>query len=172
MSDDDNSGGRQSARSLLERELTLLCQSELLSEEGLRGKINHHGLTSNNTFIRKFGFFCAACGNERVTEGIIQCLLEYFPEAASATNENGWSPLHAACGNKNVTLNVIQLLIDVAPDSVRSVTNNGDTPLHVLCLSRKWDEAAAIEILKFLLQKHSEAVRHADNRGSLPPLCE
>ena len=70
----------------MESELLSYCRSELLSEEGLRTLIARHRLTphDNHNLLSDYKFFHAACKNERVTEGIIQCLLEYFPDAASA----------------------------------------------------------------------------------------
>ena len=153
----------QSAKPL-SKELRSFCKSELLSEEGLREIIDCYGIIH----VGDYKFFREACRNERVTEGIIQCLLRYFPDAASAANENGLIPLHLACYNKNVTLNIIRFLIDAAPASVRSVTNIGRMPLHCLCQNRKLDEAAAIQILKLIIEKYAEAVRHVDNNGCLP----
>ena len=146
------------------------CESETLSEDALREIIDRHELTSDDTPITlsDYEFFLDACDNERVTEGIIQCLLEYFPNAAGATDEEEWSPLHWACWNKNVTLGIIQLLVEAAPDSVSSVTSDGRTPLYNLCDKRKVDEDNALKILKFLIEKCPEIVRHADDDGNLP----
>eukprot|EP00984_Skeletonema_dohrnii_P031478 scaffold24019_cov159-Skeletonema_dohrnii-CCMP3373.AAC.3 len=104
-----------------------------------------------------------------MTEGIIRCLLEYFPDAARSTGSNGQLPLHCVCGNPNVTLKIIQLLIDAAPDSVRSEDNYGNMPLHNSCkLTKALDGAAAIEILELLIERYPAALRHADNKGYLP----
>ena len=178
----NDDGRRQSAGSLLERELLLHCQSELLSEEGLRkiiGTPNHrYNLRKTRNYnVDDYEFFYEACRNERVTEGIIRCLLEYFPDAARSTDGEEYTPthyicrltpLHDACLNKSATLKIVQLLIDAAPDSVRSEDNGSRIPLHCLCFNRTIDEMTAMEILKFLLDKHSEAVRHASDRGNLP----
>ena len=166
MSEGNNS--QQSARSLLARELMLHCQSELLSEDGIRELIDRHGLTHNNHHLSNYEFFHAVCKNERVTEGIIQYLLEYFPDAASAITWHGLEPLYCACNNKNVTLGIIQLLIDADPDSISSRDSEGSTPLHRLCRNSEMDEMAAIEILRLLIEKYPAAVRHPDNRGRLP----
>ena len=103
------------------------CKSESLSVEGLHEIIDRYGWTPNNTHhINDYGFFLAACENERVTEGIIKCLLEYFPHATGATDDVGQGPLHCACSNKSLASgNIIQLLIDAAPNSVRSKDNDG-----------------------------------------------
>eukprot|EP00574_Skeletonema_japonicum_P002718 CAMPEP_0201729230 /NCGR_PEP_ID=MMETSP0593-20130828/18406_1 /ASSEMBLY_ACC=CAM_ASM_000672 /TAXON_ID=267983 /ORGANISM="Skeletonema japonicum, Strain CCMP2506" /LENGTH=89 /DNA_ID=CAMNT_0048221541 /DNA_START=42 /DNA_END=308 /DNA_ORIENTATION=+ len=89
MSESDNR--RQSAEALT-NELALLCHSESHSESGLSEIIERHELTSNNDDTDgqyKQIFFHYACCNERVNEGIIRLLLEYFPDAAKATNQNG-----------------------------------------------------------------------------------
>ena len=169
----NNSSGHvvQSAELLLSSELGRFCESELLTEEGLREIIQRHGL-AHDEHLSDYYFFRAACSNRRVTEEMIQCLLEYFPDAASTTDDHGWKPLHIACWNKNVTPNIIQLLLDAAPASVRSVTNvtdGGWTPLHYLCSNDKVDEGNAIQILKLLIEKYPEAARHATyGQGRLP----
>ena len=156
---------------ILLEELFDCCNSDSLSEEGIRQIIEQ--LTPNDhVCVDDYGFFMAACWNERVTEGIIRCLLEYFPEASSYVDttavQAGCLPLHFACYNKSMTLNIIHLLIDAAPESVSRVDHHGWTPLHILCRNRELDEEAAIEILKLLIEKCPEAARHADNDGCLP----
>eukprot|EP00985_Skeletonema_marinoi_P018097 scaffold10048_cov66-Skeletonema_marinoi.AAC.5 len=158
---ESGSNSQQSAESLSE-ELYFYCASESLSEDGLREIIERH-----NPHVNNHDFFLEACSNERVTEGIIQCLLEYFPAAASTINVNGPVPLHLVCNNKNVTRSMVQLLIDAAPNSVRSVDEDGWMPLHHFCSCNKVD--GAIEILNLLVEKYPEALRHVDNNfGFLP----
>ena len=162
MSESGNDG-RQLGRGLF-----LYCHSDLLSEEGLRQIIERHGFIIHHD-INDYEFFFAACGNTRVTEGIIQCLLEYFPGAASASNDCGHMPLHWACNNPNMTLKIIQLLIDAEPASARSACNDDWMPLHYLCTaSSNSDEMTAIDILKLFIEKCPEVVRRANNKGSLP----
>ncbi|KAK1734147.1 ankyrin repeat domain-containing protein [Skeletonema marinoi] len=158
---------------LIEFQLNKICQCKtfnLLSEEVLRELITRHGLKPNNNLnIRDYEFFLRACCNERVTEGIIRCLLEYFPDAGSFTSTDGKTPLHLICNNTNVTRSMVELLIDAAPNSVRIVTQLGWMPLHCLCLNRKLDDETSMEILKLLIQKCPQAVRHADyDTGFLP----
>ena len=141
MSEINNSSG-QSAAELLSNELLSFCKSDSLSEEGLRKIIERH--TPNEIFPH------------------------YFPDAATATDENWLTPLHHACKNKNATLNIVRILIDAAPDSGRSVSTEGWMPLHYLCQNKHVDEASAMKILKLLIEKCPEAVRHTDNRGRLP----
>ena len=161
------SSSGQSAAESLSKELYGFCRSDLLSEEGIREIIDRHGLTTNDD-ESYYDFFFMACKNERITEGIIQCLLEYFPDAASAVGHYGQAPLHTLCLNKNMTLGIIQLLIEAAPDSVRSLNDNGDMPLHALTCNKKVDNAVAIDILKLLIEKHPEAAGRADIDGFNP----
>ena len=142
-----------------------------LSEEGLREIIKRHGLTPHNAINylnSDYKFFLAACKNTQVTEGIIRYLLEYFPDAASATDDDGESPLHRACSNPNVTPGIIKLLIDAAPDSVRVVSNLRWTPLMWLCANVELDEADSMQIIKLLIEQHPEALRHVNQFGCLP----
>ncbi|KAK1734171.1 hypothetical protein QTG54_015174 [Skeletonema marinoi] len=166
MSESDNNSHR-SAESLLTSELFDFCSSDSLSEDGLREIIERYGL-NDDRHGSDYDFFLEVCANERVTEGIIQCLLEYFPAAASTINDNGLVPLHLVCNNKNVTLNIVQLLIDAAPDSVRKEIGDGWMPLHCLCRNVDVDKTIAIEILRLLIEKCPEAIRHAENDGFLP----
>ena len=116
---------------ILEEDLTKFCRSESLSEDGLRAIIERHGIApNNNDHITNNKFFRSACRNERITEGILQYLLKYFPNAVRHAGERGRLPLHNICLNKNVTRGMVQLLIDAFPDSVRHENNKGCLPLH------------------------------------------
>ena len=168
---------------MLSNELFELCKSEFLSEDGLREIIERHVLTHHDHRVNDYKFFVLACKNERVTEGMIRYLLEYFPAAASATYNDGWAtrnrqcsghlgylPLHSVCGKKSVTLNIVQLLIEAAPDSVRQQEKFGLMPVHKICDNRDVDETTAIEILKLLIEKYPEAVQHIGGIGNYLPI--
>eukprot|EP00984_Skeletonema_dohrnii_P025454 scaffold14617_cov113-Skeletonema_dohrnii-CCMP3373.AAC.3 len=176
-------GNNSSAESMLPNELLELCKSEFLSEDGLREIIERHVLTHHDHRVNDYKFFVLACKNERVTEGMIRYLLEYFPAAASATYNDGWAtrnrqcsghlgylPLHSICGNKSVTLNIVQLLIKAAPDSVRQQEKFGLMPVHKICDNRDVDETTAIEILTLLIEKYPEAVQHIGGIGNYLPI--
>ena len=156
---------------MLMKELSDFCRSESLSEDGLRKMYDRYKLAPDKKYVcNNYGFFHSACSNGRATEGIIRCLLKYFPAAVwgRADDDRRWSPLHYACDNPNVTLSIIQPLVDTAPNSVRCVTCYDETPLHHLCFNSEVDETAAIQILKLLVEKYPEVIWHADNYGHLP----
>jgi len=154
----------------LRKELCEVCHSNSLSEDGLREILERYGCAPNNNLnIDDYFFFIVACNNELVTEGIIRCLLEYFPNAAGATIAAGLSPLQTIlCANKNVTRGMVQLLIDAYPESLRIGHNNGDVPLHTLCLNKNLEDTVAVDILGLLLERCPEAARRASDDGRLP----
>jgi ankyrin repeat protein len=171
----------QSVCALL-KELTEFCQSDLLSEDGLHEIIERHGCAPNNDDPNiNYEFFHEACRNEKVTEGILRCLLEYFPNAAKNTdgcvfngeeNVGGCTPLHIICrDNSHVTLNIVELLIDAYPDSLRHEDNKGFTPLHKLCRNEDLDDKeVGLKILKLLLEKGPESARHATITAGVLPI--
>ena len=169
-----NEGNRSQISAAVLDEWEVYCYSDSLSERGLRDRFARHGLTPGKCHNRliHYIFFDDIFRNERVTEGIFQCLLEYFPDAITHFDEDGLSPFYfaclGACSSKNTTLSFIQLIVDAAPDSVRSVNSEGCTPLHYLCENDQVDEPNALEILNLLLDKYLEAASHADDCGCLP----
>src|SRR5210317_1878481 len=169
MSRRDGNSSSQSVGALL-KELSQCCRSSgSLSKDGVREIIERHNCANNNDQnIDYYQFFRRACRNERVTEGILRYLLEYFPYAARHASERGQLPLHFICHHKNVTLGLVQLLIDAFPDSLHHEDNNGLMPLHALCLNKNLEDEVGLEILKLLVEKSPESVRHPTNRGGLP----
>jgi ankyrin repeat protein len=162
---------------LLEEELTEFCQSDSLSLDGLREIIERHGAAPKLDIDYKF--FHAACDNERLTEGILRYLLEYFPNAVRNADGyvsngeervGGCTPLHVICLNKNVTLAMLQLLVDAFPESVRHENNNGRAPLHYLCRNDNMDDGVGLKILKLLFEKYPGAVRHYAARDGMLPI--
>ena len=156
---------------LLEDELTEFCQSDSLSEDGVRAIIERHGAAPNNNDPSiDYKFFHSACDNESVTEGILRCLVEYFPNAVKAIGEEGRSPLHSICrDNKNVTLGMVQILIDAFPESLRHENNDGRAPLHCLCRNNDLDGESGLKILELLIMRCPESVKHTTKEdGDLP----
>ena len=172
MSESDDNDGCSSTDEWLADKLFEYCQSNEITEEGIHEIIQSHKESSsdNNHEVSDHQFFRVACSNERVNEGIIRCLLEYYPDAALIVDvaDDRRLPLHYACENNNVSIGIIRLLIDAAPDSVPHEESKGHLPLHCLCGNTNLDEATALEILNLLLEKHPESIRHETNEGHLP----
>ena len=202
MSESDNNG-QQSAegwfefQSFQKRKITIskfeanpddlklleYCGSEHLSLEGLREIITErYGFPPNIDNLYNYDFFRKACGNERVTEEIINFLLECFPDAANFDYDS--SALHCACRNSNMTLNIIKILIDADPLSVELFDGDNNLPLQCLCEKNNMDEETEIEILELLIEKYPEAVEevriphldedlpiHIASRTKFPEFC-
>jgi ankyrin repeat protein len=149
-------------------ELSEFCRFWSFSEDGLKEIIERHGCTPNHPPIDNYDFFYLACENKKVTEGILQYLLEYFPDAASAIAEGDLTPLHVICRNKNATLDMVQLLIGASPDSLHHRDRARMTPLYCFCFSRNFGDEVGLEILKLLLEKCPESVRDVARSGYLP----
>ncbi len=153
---------------ILVGELVKFCLSDSLSEDGLREIIERH---KNNLNIDDYEFFLEACYNELVTEGILRYLLEYFPNAVSATDEDdGATPLDRLCHNKNATLRMVQFLIDAHPESLHREDNDGYIPLHKLCINENLEDTTAVDILGLLLERYPEAVRRVENKYGATPI--
>ena len=156
----------------LSDELLLFCQSDSISMEGLRQIFESYGMTANDSgHINDYKFFLHACSNEHVDEELIRCLIEFFPDATSAINVHGITPLHFACSNKSITPSIIQLLIKANPSSCQVADENGDLPLHYFCAARSMNDSVAVEILKILLKECASSTQHANNKGMLPIHC-
>jgi ankyrin repeat protein len=167
----DNMSGNRRSTIALRKELFQLCRSESLSEDGLREILERYGCAPNNedyNIIDDYNFFFAACRNEFVTEGILRCLLEYFPRAAFDTCSEGSTPLHEMCFVPHVTRGMVQLLVHASPESLSRVDNAGNTPLHILCINRDIADSTAVDILSLLLERCPGAVRHATTNSALP----
>jgi len=153
----------------LEVELIKCCQSESLSEDGLREILERYRCApKNNHHHHHVEIIICACHNELVTEGILRCLLEYFPDAAGDICSEGVTPLHELCFFPHVTRGMVQLLVDASPESLATTTNVGNTPLHILCINKKLDESTAVDILGFFLERCPEAAQRAGEEGLLP----
>ena len=89
MSQSDDNHSQQLAK-LLADELFEYCESDTISEEGIHKIIEHHkeSTPNNNLSVSDYEFFHSACSSAKVTEGIIRCLLEYFPAAAATDDED------------------------------------------------------------------------------------
>ncbi len=94
--------------------------------------------------------------------------VENFPGAGTFIDNIRNTPLHYICFNKNITLNIVGALIDAFPASVRNKNNKGGFPLHYLCDKKNLDDEVGLDILKLLLEKCLESVRHAAEGGKLP----
>ena len=162
--------GTTSTDKLLDELYDLSQSSEPLpSVDGLGEIIESYGCKQNsNIHSEDCVFFIEFCCNPFVTEGILRCLLGYFPSAASAVSSIGITPLQMLCFNENATLNMVQLVVDACPESLDRGDNDGFTPLHFLCNNKDLEDTTALDILAFYLERCPEAAQRVDEGGRLP----
>ena len=148
------------------------CQSDDLSEDGLRKRIDQFAHIDNTRALSASTgriILHHACMNERVTVGIVTSILDSFPAAAEVDDEEEFQPipLHVACWNRSTTVDIVRLLIDAFPDSVHRQSVDGGMPLHYLCCG-DCNDTDALNILELLLEKYPHALKHTTDAGMLP----
>jgi len=71
--------------------------------------------------------------NERVTKGIIRCLLEYFSAAGVGTAADAWSTVHCECANKNVKMVVFLFtMMRISADRLSFLVKHSLIQLQIL----------------------------------------
>lgn len=160
----------QSTEMHVEDELSDVCDSHNLTEERIREILYRYRVTPNDNdrHVSDYTFFRRACKNINTTCGILQCLLEHFPNVSDLPYDDDNSPLHYACKNPNATLEIVKLLVEAFPTSVCTETEQGLIPLHLLCTNKRMDDEIALQILNLLLRTAPNSVWHADRHGCLP----
>eukprot|EP00985_Skeletonema_marinoi_P006344 scaffold2742_cov140-Skeletonema_marinoi.AAC.4 len=153
-------------------ELRAFCQSESLTEQGLRDRLSHLEYQCGDpTYYILLGYICA---NDFVTVGMVQYFQQRFPSLAGNAAVLGVTPLHCVCLNKNATADIVRCVIESNPEALRTQDEAGQTPLVYLCLNKRLDENMAEEILMLILDTCPESAKWCMHDGFLPILikCE
>ena len=80
-------------------ELRSYCQSDSLTEHGLRERLSHLNLRVEDS---TYGILLVdVCANDCVTQEMVQCIIEHVPGVVSVVDRRGATPLHVVCLNKN-----------------------------------------------------------------------
>ena len=137
-------------------ELRAFCQSESLTEQGLRDRLSHlEYQRGDSTYDVLLLFICA---NDRVTYGMVKYFLHRFPSSANSVALRGITPLHVACQNNYATLDIVRCVIESNPGALLTQDEDGRTPLIYLCFNKM-----AVEILTLFLATCLESVRASLN---------
>eukprot|EP00984_Skeletonema_dohrnii_P023212 scaffold12285_cov109-Skeletonema_dohrnii-CCMP3373.AAC.2 len=129
-------------------ELIDFCQSESLTEQGLRDRLSHvENQCGDPTYDSLLGYIGA---NDCVTYAMVRYFLQRFPSSASSA-VRGITPLHVVCQNKNSTADIIRCVIDGNPEALQTQDEAGMTPLVYLCCNEERDDNVAVEIVMLLL---------------------
>lgn len=159
MNNNNNSNNNLSSsvvnNGVLNPSLTEYCGSASLSEHGLREIIEN----GQNSGLGDYSFIFKACSNKKLTDEILDIILQYFPEAVREADEWGTTPLHYVCDNESATPKMVRLLIQHHPASVRKRNMSGASVLHFLSGANHLDDTTALEILQLLLDECGDLVR-------------
>jgi len=144
------------------------CQSDELSEEGLGERFDKYFSSSTKILFSPFFLLIEhAYRNERVTTGIVRCLLQNIQTALDCADQNGMFLLHCLCQCKlddNVALEVLAVTLKEFPEQIRLAGVNGNLPIHVAASVG----AKSPEFCRMLIQTYPSSVRMKNPRGFLP----
>eukprot|EP00985_Skeletonema_marinoi_P007214 scaffold3154_cov90-Skeletonema_marinoi.AAC.2 len=146
-------------------ELRAYCQSDSLTEHGLRERLSHLNLQVEDSTYDIL--LVDVCANDCVTHEMVQCVIEHVPGAASAVNRRGATPLHVVCSNINVTRDIFRCVFEANPHALLAQDDFESNPLVYLCCNEALDETVAVEILTLILDECPESAKCCHD-GFLP----
>eukprot|EP00984_Skeletonema_dohrnii_P019259 scaffold9171_cov135-Skeletonema_dohrnii-CCMP3373.AAC.4 len=132
-------------------ELRAYCQSESLTEHGLRERLSRLNLRVEDSTYDIL--LIDVCANDCVTYEMVQCVIEHVPGAASVKTTGGRTPLHVVCSNKNVTRDMFRCVIDSYPDALLAQDERGEFPLDYLHCNRRVDDTVVVDIMTLFLEE-------------------
>ena len=147
-------------------ELRAYCQSDSLTEHGLRERLSHLNLQVEDSTYDIL--LVDVCLNDCVTHEIVQCVIEHVPRAASVVTTEGLTSLHVVCMIKNVTRDIVRCVLEGNPDALLAQDEFEKTPLFALCHNEELDETVAEEICSLLLETCPESAQCSTHDGHLP----
>ena len=142
------------------------------TEEELKNIIHHWGWSWSPTKKLEPAnllFFHWLLLSDQLTEGILNTVLHFFPEAARLTSASKKTNLHIILRNKAVTLDLVKILVNAWPECIFCKDDDDLTALHCLCANPHLNASDKMEILEFLLQKNKGMVEISTReKGFLP----
>eukprot|EP00984_Skeletonema_dohrnii_P024819 scaffold13966_cov110-Skeletonema_dohrnii-CCMP3373.AAC.4 len=148
-------------------ELRAYCQSDSLTEHGLRERLSRLELQVEDSTYDIL--LVDVCLNDCVTHEIVQCVIEHVPRAAIVVTTGGLTSLHAVCMNKNITRDIVWCVFEGNQAALlKQEDERGCTPLVYLCCNITLDETAAVESLTLLLESCPESAQCSTHNGFLP----
>ena len=109
--------------------------------------------------------------SDQLTEGILNTVLHFFPEAARLTSASKKTNLHIILrNNKAVTLDLVKILVNAWPECIFCKDDDDLTALHRLCANRHLNASAKMEILEFLLQKNKGMLEISTRENGILPI--
>lgn len=95
-------------------------------------------------------------------QGVIEKLLQAYPDGAKCIDQDGWLPIHCACFYGSCS-QAITTLLEAHPKGSQLKDDEGRLPLHYACL-----KSASQDVVDILLETFSRGSMSKDDEGRLP----
>ena len=146
----------------------LACRNERLTEGILRYLLEHFPDAASYTTCRRGSTpLHYMCFNKNVSRGMVQLLIDAYPESIDRGDIDGVTPLHMLCLNKledSFAVDILGLLLERCPEAAqRAQGDGGSLPIHVACGLGK-----SPEFCRMLIEAHPGSERIANSKGTLP----
>ena len=107
------------------------------------------------------------CENKHVTLGMVQLLIDAFPESVRHESKDRCMPIHRLCNNEDldeeIGLEISKLLLEKCPESVKQTTTTyGTIPIHLAAMRQ------SPEICRILIEEYPGSERIRPKCGTLP----
>jgi len=112
-----SSASMEAIRALLQH-----CPTSSFEQDNL-GRVPLHYALSNGSTIELVRELLISASEAGGTMGLLGCV--------SATDFNGWLPIHVAC-HMCATIDTLRILVQAFPDGVNKTTKKGSTPLELV----------------------------------------
>jgi ankyrin repeat protein len=105
--------------------------------------------------------------NQNVTNGMVQLLVDAYPQSIDRVNNAGNTPLHFLCANKNkedtAAIDILGLFLERCPEAAQHARGDGRIPIHIAAQGLK-----SVEFCRMLTEAYPGSERVATSRGALP----
>ena len=143
------------------------------TDEGLRNIIHRWGwswLPTKKLKATDLQFFHRLLLSDQLTEGMLDTVLHFFPEAARLITGRNKTSLHIILQNKAATLNLVKMLVAAFPECIYCKDDDYLTALHRLCANHRLNASAKMEILEFLLEKNKGMLEISTREKGILPI--
>jgi ankyrin repeat protein len=116
------------------------CLNERMTEGILRYLLKHFPNAPKNV-VYEGGTLPLhnICSNKNVTLGMVQLLIDAYPDSLRHESNSGRMPLHSLCYNNqhsDVVLDVLKFFLERYPESVRHTARDGMLPIHIAAMKQ------------------------------------
>jgi ankyrin repeat protein len=106
--------------------------------------------------------------NHNVTHGMVQLLVDAYPQSIDRVNNAGNTPLHFLCANKKkedtAAIDILGLFLERCPEAAQHARGDGRLPIHIAA----GQGLKSVEFCRMLTEAYPGSERVATSRGTLP----